>query len=97
MELMEGGEGIVMQIEGNGKVPKDWILLDNQSTVDVFCNKSCYAISASIPTQWTFTVTLGLPVQNLSANSADTILCGTILQALQTFSHWQKPRNGDTE
>ena len=39
MELMEGGEGIVMQIEGDGKLPKDWILLDNQSTVDVFCNK----------------------------------------------------------
>ena len=39
MELMKEDKGIVMQIEGDGKLPKDWILLDNQSTVDVFCNK----------------------------------------------------------
>ena len=31
--------GVVMQIEHDGKLPRDWILLDNQSTVDVFCNK----------------------------------------------------------
>jgi hypothetical protein len=36
----ENEEGIVMQIEGDGKLPKYWILLDNQSTVDVFCNKN---------------------------------------------------------
>lgn len=35
----ENEEGIVMQIEGNGKLPKHWILLGNQSTVDGFCNK----------------------------------------------------------
>ena len=43
MKKDDGGnvvdEGIVMQIEGNGKLPGDWILLDNQSTVDVFCNR----------------------------------------------------------
>ncbi|KAI2501035.1 Reverse transcriptase (RNA-dependent DNA polymerase) [Fragilaria crotonensis] len=31
--------GVVMQIEHDGRLPRDWILLDNQSTVDVFCNK----------------------------------------------------------
>jgi hypothetical protein len=31
--------GVVMQIEHDGKLPRDWILLDNQSTVDVFFNK----------------------------------------------------------
>ena len=36
----ENEEGIVMQMEGDGKLPKYWILLDNQSTVDVFCNKN---------------------------------------------------------
>jgi hypothetical protein len=39
MELLKGHKGIVMQIEGNGKLPKDWILLDNQSTVDIFATK----------------------------------------------------------
>ena len=33
------GNEIFMQIEDGGKLPKDWILLDNQSMVDVFCNK----------------------------------------------------------
>ena len=28
-----------MQIESGGKLPKDWILLDNQSTDIMFCNK----------------------------------------------------------
>ena len=28
-----------MKIDEEGKLPMDWILLDNQSTVDVFCNK----------------------------------------------------------
>jgi hypothetical protein len=32
--------GVVMQIGVDGLLPRDWILLDNQSTVDVFCNKN---------------------------------------------------------
>jgi Reverse transcriptase (RNA-dependent DNA polymerase) len=31
--------GVVMQIGAGGKLPTSWILLDNQSTVDVFSNK----------------------------------------------------------
>ncbi len=31
--------GVVMQVGADGCLPYDWILLDNQSTVDVFCNK----------------------------------------------------------
>jgi hypothetical protein len=54
--------GVVMQIEHDGKLPRDWILLDNQSTVDVFCNKNCCRIFANIRTRWTFTATLALPV-----------------------------------
>jgi hypothetical protein len=38
-ESGEMGNEIAMQIESGGKLPKDWILLDNQSTVDVFCNR----------------------------------------------------------
>ena len=33
-------EGYVMQIGSDGKLPSTWILLDNQSTVDVFSNKN---------------------------------------------------------
>ena len=36
---VESVQGVVMQIEHDGKLPRDGILLDNQSTVDVFCNK----------------------------------------------------------
>jgi hypothetical protein len=32
--------GVVMHIGSDGRLPRDWILLDNQSTVDVFCNKN---------------------------------------------------------
>ncbi len=36
---MSDANGVVMQIGADGRLPRDWILLDNQSTVDVFCNK----------------------------------------------------------
>ena len=39
MEIDGSDSGVVMQVEHDGKLPRDWILLDNQSTVDVFCNK----------------------------------------------------------
>jgi hypothetical protein len=32
--------GVAMQLDSDGRLPRNWILLDNQSTVDVFCNKS---------------------------------------------------------
>ena len=31
--------GTTLQMDKHGKLPKTWILLDNQSTVDVFCNE----------------------------------------------------------
>jgi len=31
--------GTTLQMDKYGKLPKTWILLDNQSTVDVFCNE----------------------------------------------------------
>ena len=33
-------EGVALQIGKDGRLPKEWILLDNQSTVDVFSNKN---------------------------------------------------------
>jgi hypothetical protein len=32
-------KGVALQIGRDGCLPKEWILQDNQSTVDVFCNK----------------------------------------------------------
>jgi hypothetical protein len=36
--LQDGREGVTCQIGQDGRLPRSWILLDNQSTVDVFCN-----------------------------------------------------------
>jgi hypothetical protein len=41
MDIMsDTRDGTVMQIGAHGKLPQDWILLDNQSTVDVFCSRN---------------------------------------------------------
>ncbi len=37
-QFLNASDGITCQIGQDGKLPKTWILLDNQSTVDVFCN-----------------------------------------------------------
>jgi hypothetical protein len=37
-QFLNVSDGITCQIGQDGKLPKTWILLDNQSTVDVFCN-----------------------------------------------------------
>jgi hypothetical protein len=37
-QFLNAADEAVLQIGNNGKLPKSWILLDNQSTVDVFCN-----------------------------------------------------------
>ena len=40
VDEMVDESGVVMQLGNDGCLPRDWILLDNQSTVDVFCNKN---------------------------------------------------------
>ena len=37
-QFLNSSDGIACQIGHDGKLPRNWILLDNQSTVDVFCN-----------------------------------------------------------
>ena len=37
--------------QGDGKVSNSWILLDNQSTIDVFCKKSMLTNIRKVPTQ----------------------------------------------
>ena len=38
-ELRNESNDVTLQIGNKGRLPRDWILLDNQSTVDVFCNR----------------------------------------------------------
>ena len=37
-QFLNASDEAVLQIGNDGKLPKSWILFDNQSTVDVFCN-----------------------------------------------------------
>ena len=37
-QFVNASKGVSCQIGQDGKLPRTWILLDNQSTVDVFCN-----------------------------------------------------------
>jgi hypothetical protein len=38
-EIETVNDEVIMQISSDGQLPKSWILLDNQSTIDVFYNK----------------------------------------------------------
>ena len=39
-QFLNASDETVLQIGHDGRLPKSWILLDNQSTVDVFCNSA---------------------------------------------------------
>ena len=73
---------IVMNIESGDKLPKDWILLDSQSTIDVFATKISLRKFVSISRQWISTVTPASPTQSSLANYKDTARSGKILQEL---------------
>ena len=39
-QFLNAEDAAVLQIGNDGKLPKSWILMDNQSTVNVFCNSN---------------------------------------------------------
>ena len=54
-QFVNATNGIACQIGNNGKLPINWILLDNQSTVDVFVMVTSSPTSARIRNLWIFT------------------------------------------
>jgi hypothetical protein len=39
-QFLNTEDAAVLQIRNDGKLPKSWFLMDNQSTVNVFCNSN---------------------------------------------------------
>ena len=49
-------EGIYIEYGGDGKIPDSWILLDNQSAINVFNNKSLLTNIRKVYTERKYTV-----------------------------------------
>jgi hypothetical protein len=59
----ESSQRSVVLNQPTGHVPRDWILLDNQSTVDVFYNKKLLQHIREADSTWTSTAMLASPVR----------------------------------
>ena len=63
-EIETVNDEVIMQIGSDGKLPKSWILLDNQTTVDVFYNKELLSNIRKDHKKLTSTVMQGLPLSH---------------------------------
>ena len=89
-------DGITCQIGQNGKLPKTWILLDNQSTVDVFATETYSPTYARVPSTCRSTATPGSRARTSSENSWATVRCGITPRVSPIFCRCQESRNMDT-
>ena len=63
-------EAINCKLGEDGKVPSSWILLDNQSTIDVFYNKAILTNIRKVPTKMNIHCNAGISTTNMVGDLA---------------------------
>ena len=92
--LQNGTEdAVTCQIGEDGRLPKSWILLDNQSTVDVFYNPNLLTNIREDTKSMSIHCNAGVATTNLIGDLAGMELSGTIPRGLRTFSPCPASRN----
>ena len=89
--LMMGFSFMQSAKQSQGKVPHNWVLLDNQSTIDVSCNGTLLHNICQAATLYTV-----IPVQHQPTWKGIcqvTVQCGTTLVGLQTSYPWEERNN----
>ena len=85
-----------MKLDESGKIPKSWILLNNQSTVDVFYNANLLRNIRKGEKHMDIHLTQVLQALTWLVTCQDMGQCGTIQMGLPTSCPWQKCRNVGT-
>lgn len=71
--------------QSNNGIPKQWIQLDIQSTIDLLCNPELLTNDHELPTSMAVNCNADLWITNLLVISADIRLSGLIHLGLPTF------------
>jgi hypothetical protein len=74
----------------HNKIKETWVLFDNQSTVDVFCNRSYYPTFARRRGVWLSIVAPVRQQPTWSASLTGMAQCGITQKGLLTYCHWRR-------
>ena len=79
-----------LQMTKSSIIPKRWILLDNQSIVDIFCNTQLFHNIHTMKTTLHIHCNVGVATMNQQGELHGYGPCGTIQAELQTYYPWPK-------
>jgi len=83
---------VTCTIQDKVAIPKMWILLDSQSTVDMFSNPKLLTNICDAKRSLTLYCNAGKAIINKKGTSKDTEQYGSILTELQKFCPWAMSR-----
>ena len=95
-KFLQHTKEVSLKLDESGKIPKSWILLDNQSTVDVFYNANLLRNIRKGEKHMDIHLTQVLQALTWLVTCQDMGQCGTIQMGLPTSCPWQKCRNVGT-